>query len=535
MCPRVRNRAVATLLVAIMLASAFVPFLAFVPSSAAAASNTTGNNTTTEDFDTGLNAWSQTNVSTSGGVVSLNVTNVTVDNFADNDISEYGGAESFAVIESRAVMGGTLALNMTNDGTNKIIAGNASNFTHRTEQGDTITVDVYPNTNATAWRVYFGAFGVMDTVTGPPNGYFVLYNSNGIYLRERVDGSDVQNTGADGSPFHTGEKIEVQVKWHDNGSINASLRFANNSTLIGKQNFTSTNFTSGGIGFHSNSGGGNGYALFDNYTATNASSTGEFVKRYNTSKKARLAKLNWSSTETNGNIKTFVRFGATGSYTEVTGSKEAWQNLSDGKDVFVRVNFTAGSGKSPTLDNYTLEHRTWTPAIYTNVTQKVAYNHPSVALKYYDDTSNETNITDNFIIDITNDANLTVSTWNFSADENVTEFTVNMSSGTMNVTLSNLSDDTYDVYQDGEIHKDNVTVDNGILRINKSSNWSKHSFRVTRVGGTTDGDGLVGGGGCASGQIQLPFVGCVDLPVVGAVGAVVAIVGYFVFKEDNAA
>lgn len=200
---------------------------------------------------------------------------------------------------------------------------------------------------------------------------------------------------------------------------------------------------------------------------------------------------------------------------------EGLSNRSDSYRVTVELNGTTG-GTTPVFAGGGLDVRSQ-PAIYLNMTQSV-YN--GGAVDYYATPASHRNIAQNFSINTSQTANLTVTAFNTS-NTTVANFTVNMSAGSMNVTIANLTAyGDYTVYQDGAIYT-NVTADgSGTIRFSKDSNWSPHTFTVLKAPDDTStdsdgGGGLVLSGAC--GLLSVPFLGCV-----GYVEAGIVLVGFAV-------
>lgn len=169
-------------------------------------------------------------------------------------------------------------------------------------------------------------------------------------------------------------------------------------------------------------------------------------------------------------------------------------------------------------------------ALYVNATQRVKNGR---AIDYYGSLSSDRNIASDFALDTTNAANLTVESFDPTATT-VTNFTVDMASGTMNVSIGNLSaGEDYTVYQDGSQWKNVTANSTGYITFSKDSNWSPHSFSVQAAGGTSStSDGIMLSGACSF--VSLPLLGCLGITemVLVALGFIfVVLAGYQVYRR----
>jgi hypothetical protein len=339
-----------------------------------------------------------------------------------------------------------------------------------------------------------------------------------------------------------GHWYRVRVDWQNDSTIDVAIWNRSSQATIDDFSVSNDSYTSGGVGFFTNSQTGeNAITYYDGVNITTpATTSGHIVREYESFGKARQAALSWDSQANGGSVTKSVRFG-NNTYTDWSSSGD-WKDLTDGENLSVKFDLSRPSAEdtSPMLTDYTVEWFSYKRGILVNesdpVTVELATDQPNAVTEYTGSVNGARNISQNFSVDTTQPGTLTVEEFdvNPESEENVTTFVMDMPSGTMNATIHNLeANEGYTVYQDGSEFTEVTTNANGTLSFEKVGGWSEHTFRVVAGSdGSTDQGTLLGGDGCRDGEIEIPFLGCVSILVTGTVVVIVGSLGLLAIRSQ---
>ncbi|MFC6975828.1 hypothetical protein ACFQL1_15950 [Halomicroarcula sp. GCM10025709] len=191
----------------------------------------------------------------------------TVDDFEDNDLAEYQGDTGVASTQSGVVKDGSYALELSGDpdGSTKPkfpTIKSYSGLPTYPEKGDTIEIWVRIENAGVDAQVWFGV------QSGSSNSYNAL-------LRDDVEDIAIfkrgENTVLDSDPvtISTETWYRMKIQWKSNSDIIYELFDTSGSNLATAAAQDGT-FSSGGVGFQTNSGGGDSgldtvSAYYDSY------------------------------------------------------------------------------------------------------------------------------------------------------------------------------------------------------------------------------------------------------------------------------
>ena len=186
----------------------------------------------------------------SGGSLSLSNSSA-VDGFEDGDISEYEGNTSAFSVQSSTVYDGTYALEGSSGFDTIASTSGLSNYP---EAGDNLSIRFYyPDTNLRTNKIFFAT---QDASSPNDNGYSVVINGDNSPATFGIqkDGSTLSSSTFTLSSY-TGEWLEVLVDWNTDGSIDATFKDSSGNTIT-TVSATDSKYTSGGIGFATQTSGG---------------------------------------------------------------------------------------------------------------------------------------------------------------------------------------------------------------------------------------------------------------------------------------
>jgi hypothetical protein len=174
-----------------------------------------------------------------------------VDDFEDNDLSEYtgntGGATS---VGTEHVKNGSYSLKISDPGNPKKIVS-TSGLNAYPEQGDTWRYWTYAGSDSNHLRMIFGYqdsdnYYFVNATVGP--------SSESLYVTKRETGNEtvLVQTGLDDDKVDQNQAYEFEVSWGTDGSITATM-YDSNGDSLSTVSTTDNTFTSGGIGWGSNS------------------------------------------------------------------------------------------------------------------------------------------------------------------------------------------------------------------------------------------------------------------------------------------
>lgn len=188
---------------------------------------------------------------------------------------------------------------------------------------------------------------------------------------------------------------------------------------------------------------------------TEGGNTGFYERQYSTSNIINNAKLNWTDNETNGNVQYFVKTDDN-SYVEWTDAEnDTLKDITDGQNVWIRVNLTKTSADGPTVERYGL--------LWQNETTTKTKD-PAIDID--GDGANEASFSG-----ILNDSETVVVPINESIAEGQHTFTVHTSGGSS-------VDWEYDGNNEARAHVKNVTLNGISYPINQFLNKSELNITV---------------------------------------------------------
>jgi hypothetical protein len=183
-----------------------------------------------------------------------------VDDFEDNDLSEYSHIEGNATVQSNVVHNGTYAvLTEETSSSDSGYAGSMSGLPRYPQSGDTFQYWVRTELGDTART----GFGLQEDTKD--NGYDILFSDSKIEIRRHgpyeVLASKSVSTSA-------GTWYRHVVEWGDNGDITATL-YDESGSKLATVSATDTNYYEGGISV-SGKGGNTSQWYWDNIEVTSS-------------------------------------------------------------------------------------------------------------------------------------------------------------------------------------------------------------------------------------------------------------------------
>lgn len=243
------------------------------------------------DTQTQWEKWTQNHENTTindGTLVlsELGSANTIVDNFEDNDISEYSGDTGAYSIDSTIVKEGSYSLYGESGGNEKRIYS-TSGLDNYIEAGDNWTYYQYASTSVNSAFV----FGFQDT-----DHYYFLNCStqdDKFLLKRKDDTNEVLAVEYTSVP--SGEWMKVEFEWKTDGTINIFI-YDNANNQLGSLSANDSTWSSGGIGYSVNTASGTEYAYWDNIQIIGQSSkydSGEWTQKNwgNFGEKVSISKL----------------------------------------------------------------------------------------------------------------------------------------------------------------------------------------------------------------------------------------------------
>jgi len=174
-----------------------------------------------------------------------------VDDFEDNDISEYSvDTGNFSTVTS-TVQSGTYALEGTtgSSGEGRQIHS-TSGLANYPSAGDIYRTNVYLTESGDDPFIYFGT----QSESKDPNGYrvFIAKGSSTLEFQSITGSTNVTSIASTGATIPTAEWLELEVDWGASGDFTITL-YNSAGAEIASVTGSDTNFTSGGIGWQTGS------------------------------------------------------------------------------------------------------------------------------------------------------------------------------------------------------------------------------------------------------------------------------------------
>jgi hypothetical protein len=170
-----------------------------------------------------------------------------VDDFEDNNITEYSGDTSLFQTDTNPVYGGTYALEAQNK------SGRTTDGIYRTgtqtAQGSIIRWRQYVDTSAGSSDEGCTLFGLQSNQNLNYGVCLELYGTDRIALSRDIDDNDVSGTVmASTTVTYTTGWYEVEVDWQTSNRMDVYL-YNPSGTLVATTSATNSTYTSGGLGF----------------------------------------------------------------------------------------------------------------------------------------------------------------------------------------------------------------------------------------------------------------------------------------------
>jgi hypothetical protein len=185
--------------------------------------------------------------STASSTSNASASFVFVDDFEDNNITEYSGDTALFQTDTTPVFAGTYALEAANK------TGRTTDGIYRTgslvAQGQVLRYMQYVDTTAGSADEGCVLFGVQGNQNQNYGVCLELFGTDRIALSRDVDDNDVSGTvlASTTVTYATGW-YEVQVDWQTNNRIDVYL-YNPSGTLVATTSATDSNYTSGGVGY----------------------------------------------------------------------------------------------------------------------------------------------------------------------------------------------------------------------------------------------------------------------------------------------
>jgi hypothetical protein len=165
-----------------------------------------------------------------------------IDDFEDNDITEYTGNKTSFNVQSNVVQEGSFALEMGNDDNSFHLIHSSSGLPRYPSQGDAFSFRCYTHTSGIAEML----FGFQDT----DNHYRVRISArNGGVKIQKEDGGFLTDLASTAVTIPTGEWLEGVIQWGGSGDIEFTLNDSSGTEVASVGPVNDTIFTSGGIGW----------------------------------------------------------------------------------------------------------------------------------------------------------------------------------------------------------------------------------------------------------------------------------------------
>jgi len=171
-----------------------------------------------------------------------------VDNFEDQDLSEYGGDTGSFSFSGTTVYDGSNALNANfGNGTTAGIAS-TSGLNNYPQQGDTFCINYYDGGAHRGTQDFLFHFA-SQSAGRVPDGYEVRceFADGNIGIQKR-DGGATSLVSRSGVDWPVDEWITIIIKWETDGSMGAAV-YDESGTLFAYAPAQDTTFSSGGVGF----------------------------------------------------------------------------------------------------------------------------------------------------------------------------------------------------------------------------------------------------------------------------------------------
>lgn len=211
--------------------------------------------TTDTDFN---NAQELNNVSVTGSGQSARVVfaNDIVDDYEDNDLSEYGGNTADASVQSTLVYNGTSALNVTGGSGDPVVS--TSGLDHYPTQGEPFSAFVRFDQSDD------GDHGLLFFAQSTSNndGYEVELRPGNDRFELSLNGSNTLDTDSTDPGTYADEWLNVTVYPHQNGDINVTIKQVSTGNTIATLDANDGTYSSGGFGASSRQTGSGGAPTF---------------------------------------------------------------------------------------------------------------------------------------------------------------------------------------------------------------------------------------------------------------------------------
>lgn len=166
-----------------------------------------------------------------------------IDDFEDQDVSEYVGDTAAATLRTYPVQEGEYGLMMSSnsDGTATAITSTSGLPTYPTD-GDTFRLWMYLGDSGVEARFYFGA-------SDADNAYRVTLSEGVDELQlEVLDAGSATDLGTAAVSLTTGTWYEVEITWTDGGGFTATV-YDDGGTSLGSVSTIDATYLSGGVGW----------------------------------------------------------------------------------------------------------------------------------------------------------------------------------------------------------------------------------------------------------------------------------------------
>ncbi len=185
--------------------------------------------------------------STASSASNASASFVFVDDFEDNNITEYSGDTSLFQTDTAPVFAGTYALEASNK------TGRTTDGIYRTgslvSQGQIVRYMQYVDTTLGSTDEGCVMFGVQGNQNQNYGVCLELFGVDRIALSRDVDDNDVSGTVlASTTVSYTTGWYEVQIDWQTNNRIDVYL-YNPSGALVATTSATDSNYTSGGVGY----------------------------------------------------------------------------------------------------------------------------------------------------------------------------------------------------------------------------------------------------------------------------------------------
>lgn len=204
-------------------------------------------------------------VQAAGGVQAVHdsatvSTSVTiVDDFEDQDITEYAGDTGNCTVVSSPVQNGSYALEASTGSDTTVIISSTTGLNAYPSQGDTFRVWVRTSTANALHAVMFGT----QSESASTNRYQTGLNQHqGEFELAKADSNGFTELAAATQSYSDDTWYEIEVAWGTDDSITATL-YDSAGSQLNQVSATDATFTSGGVGFLHNPGTGGSTTNYD--------------------------------------------------------------------------------------------------------------------------------------------------------------------------------------------------------------------------------------------------------------------------------